>query len=144
MAWTAGVRRRTVIMCVALAVLLGALCIRTWVRATQQDRSRIERKHGLRLPASAGGFRCGGDALVGFLDRGASSVFEMDAADLELLIAQFWTLQLTGASFDLQTGTKAGALRTFTRYATHSSRISPTPACTPAWGRIWRATATST
>ena len=77
-----------IVTCIALAVLLAALCVRTWVHATAQSRSRIEREHGVKLPASARHFQCRGDAWVGFLDRGASSVFEMDLADQGAFVAQ--------------------------------------------------------
>ena len=47
-----------------------------------QSIARAQWEHGVTLPASIGYIECRGDANRLFLDRGASTVFEMDAADL--------------------------------------------------------------
>ena len=78
---------RAVLMLVvcAAAIYLPGLCI---YRATAQSRGRIEREHGIRLPPSASAFQCAGDAWTGFLDRGASSIFETDRASVPEFVAQ--------------------------------------------------------
>jgi hypothetical protein len=55
---------------------------------THDPRTRIEHKHGLRLPASASSFECHGDAERGFLDRGAASSFTIASNDLAGFISQ--------------------------------------------------------
>src|SRR5262245_60846028 len=50
---------------------------------------RIEREHGLMLPASATQFVCRGDAWKHiFIDSGAASAFEMASDDLPKFLAQ--------------------------------------------------------
>ena len=49
---------------------------------------RVAREHGLKVPASAAHFICGGDARIGILDRGAASAFEMTEKDLPIFISQ--------------------------------------------------------
>ena len=51
-------------------------------------RDRAEREHGITLPASAGNIQCRGDASRGFLDRGASTLFEMKPRDLDSFLSQ--------------------------------------------------------
>jgi hypothetical protein len=58
-----------------------------WSRTIAQNGSRIDREHGLVLPASAANFVCEGDAW-GITDRSAISSFTMNAADVPTFIAQ--------------------------------------------------------
>jgi hypothetical protein len=53
-----------------------------------QNKKRIEREHGLKLPLSASNFVCRGDALLILQDRGAASAFEMNSDELPKFIAQ--------------------------------------------------------
>ena len=51
-------------------------------------RERAEREHGILLPSSARDIQCRGDAGRGFLDRGAVTMFEMDAGELAAFVGQ--------------------------------------------------------
>jgi hypothetical protein len=55
---------------------------------TGNSRERAEAEHGVPLPSSAKAFQCRGNAWAWTPDRGASTVFEMEATDLPLLISQ--------------------------------------------------------
>jgi hypothetical protein len=63
------------------------LTVIVWAKVSEQSAARIEREHGLRLPPSARAFVCRGDAWIGFLDRGAFSSFEVDAAEMPEFLA---------------------------------------------------------
>jgi hypothetical protein len=83
-------RFRLVLASVLLSmILIGCVVVLlAWPRVRLMGvntRERAEFEHGIVLPASAGGFQCRGDALRGFLDRGASTVFVMDAGDVPAL-----------------------------------------------------------
>ena len=54
----------------------------------ENPRDRAEREHGIALPASASNIQCRGDASRGFLDRGASSLFEMKPENLDRFLSQ--------------------------------------------------------
>lgn len=77
-------KRNRLLLAASLSVLLLLalpLVYFVWM-ITSQSRARAEWEHGMVLPASAGKFQCRGDANHLFLDRGASTVFEMPATDL--------------------------------------------------------------
>ena len=61
-------------------------------------RARLEHEHGLHLPSSATSIECGGDAWIGFLDRGASSAFVMNPKELGGFMSQL-KIQPGGHSF---------------------------------------------
>jgi hypothetical protein len=51
--------------------------------------ARVKREHGLKVPSSARGFICRGDAWMHlFSDSGAASVFEMASRDLPSFVSQ--------------------------------------------------------
>lgn len=50
-------------------------------------RQKAEAVHGLKLPSTARDIQSVGDAWRGFLDRGASTVFTMDATNLQDFVA---------------------------------------------------------
>lgn len=52
------------------------------------QRTRAEREHGIKLPSSAMDIQCKGDAWLRFLDRGATTMFEMSTKDLPSFLAQ--------------------------------------------------------
>ena len=52
-----------------------------------QSVARAQWEHGIALPASVGNIECRGDANRLVLDRGASTAFEMSAADLPAFIS---------------------------------------------------------
>ena len=52
------------------------------------SRARAEREHGISIPSSANHIQCRGDAWLPFLDRGATTMFEMSAKDLSAFVAQ--------------------------------------------------------
>ena len=56
--------------------------------AADQSPDRIEREHGIVLPASATDIQCGGDAWKRWFDRGASSIFVIDPSDWSLIKGQ--------------------------------------------------------
>jgi len=58
-----------------------------WSQTIAQNQARVEREHGVMLPASAANFRCGGDAYLIF-DRSAVSTFDISAADLSAFMKQ--------------------------------------------------------
>jgi hypothetical protein len=82
-------RRNARLGCLVV-VLVPALVLTVvvWAKVSEQSAARVEREHGVRLPPSARAFVCRGDAWTGFLDRGAFSSFEVDAADLPQFLAQ--------------------------------------------------------
>jgi len=56
--------------------------------------ARVRREHGLKVPHSARGFVCRGDAWMHLLmDSGAASAFEMEASDLPSFVAQLKIVQ---------------------------------------------------
>lgn len=84
-------RRFGLWLLVGLLVLLAARFV--WTNSGD-DISRIEREHAITLPASVSEAQALGDASGTFvaltgLDRGASSLFLIDRADLEDLLAEF-------------------------------------------------------
>src|SRR5687768_3593808 len=82
-------RRNGAIGClVVLLVPVLLLALFVWAKVTDQSASRVEREHGLKLPPSATGFVCRGDAWIGFLDRGASSTFDVNVDELPAFLAQ--------------------------------------------------------
>jgi hypothetical protein len=67
---------------IVAAVFVVALLV-WWIRSGAGDpRTRAEREHGIKLPVSAHKIQCRGDASLGFLDRGAATMFEMSTNDL--------------------------------------------------------------
>ncbi len=78
------IKRKLFIVAVSLSCFLVAACgagYFAWL-VNSQTVARAEWEHGVVLPASVGRIACRGDATRFFLDRGASTVFDMDAADL--------------------------------------------------------------
>jgi hypothetical protein len=72
----------------ASAVLIGGAAIWFFVYPGGNSRARAEREHGISLPPSAHHIQCRGDAWRGFLDRGATTIFEMSTNDLTNFVAQ--------------------------------------------------------
>lgn len=76
-------------MIAILFAFLGlALVTKMSCDAREQSAKRIEREHGIQLPAGASNFRCGGNAWRGFLDRVSESTFEADEIWIPGFIAQ--------------------------------------------------------
>ena len=78
--------RKGVLILVAVCVL--ALIAWRIMSPVSDPRTRAEREHGIRLPASARNIQCRGDASRGVLDRGAATMFEMSTNDLTAFVAQ--------------------------------------------------------
>ena len=56
--------------------------------------ARVRREHGLKVPSSARGFICRGDAWKHlFIDSGAASAFEMEVRDLPSFVTQLKILK---------------------------------------------------
>ena len=67
-------------MCIGFAFLTGCL---------GQSARRINKEHGLSVPASASNFLCGGDAWIPVCpDCGAASAFEIASNDVPAFLAQ--------------------------------------------------------
>ena len=81
-------KRRVPIIGAILAVVTCAFAARFVVLGCGDSRFRAEHDHGIRLPKSARGIQCRGDAWRGFLDRGAVTLFEMSNEDLESFLSQ--------------------------------------------------------
>lgn len=78
--------RRSIICLVGIAA---AVVLAYAFFSKQADpRSRIERGHGVVIPASATDLQFGGDSERGFLDRGAVSAFEITSSDLPSFVSQ--------------------------------------------------------
>src|SRR5215467_6485831 len=72
--------RVTVTILFVVPSLCGLLFLLGYVGNTA---ARVKREHGLKLPSSASGFICRGDAWMhSFMDSGAASALEMDSKDL--------------------------------------------------------------
>lgn len=72
-----------------ICIVAGLMAAVVWWKTPPSDpRIRAEVEHGIHLPPSAANIQCRGDAWVGFLDRGASTLFEMNAGDLDGFVAQ--------------------------------------------------------
>lgn len=72
-----------------LAPLYGAFIVFcVYVFTMSDSRMRAEAEHGIKLPPSARHLQCRGDAGLAVLDRGASTMFEMDGKDLAEFVAQ--------------------------------------------------------
>lgn len=70
-------------------IIAGLLAAVIWWKTPPSDpRLRAEGEHGIHLPPSAANIQCRGDAWVGFLDRGASTLFEMNSGDLDGFVSQ--------------------------------------------------------
>ena len=83
-------KRRWVALGVVAVAVLGAITfLHAYERGFMSSRDRVEREHGINLPSSARGFLCIGDALHGFLDRGATAIFEIDQSELSEFTEQF-------------------------------------------------------
>jgi hypothetical protein len=80
-------RRAVIKTLLILTCLATAAGYWVWSRMLAQNQSRIEREHGLVLPASAANFACGGDGWS-VLDRAAVATFDIAAADLPAFMKQ--------------------------------------------------------
>jgi len=78
-------KRRTSITLTTVAIIVVIAIAVPLTVLNSQTRWRAEWEHGIALPASATSFQCRGDANRLLLDRGASTVFVMAAADVPLL-----------------------------------------------------------
>lgn len=68
-----------------------------WKMVPPSDlRTRFLAEHGIHLPPSAERIQCRGDYWKGFLDRGASAMFEMDSKDLATFLASLRVNSQTG------------------------------------------------
>ena len=81
--------KRPLLIWISAAVVCGALLVAWLITAPPDDLSaRLERIHGIHLPATATSIQSRGDAWHGFLDRGEATVFEMQSADLAAFVGQ--------------------------------------------------------
>jgi hypothetical protein len=86
----AGPAKRPMRKVVLIAVgVLGMAILGWWIASRGGDpRTRVEREHGIPLPASARSIQSRGDASRGILDRGVVTVFEMSTNDLVTFMSQ--------------------------------------------------------
>ena len=80
--------RNTLVFVVVSLLVVSLLGVFVHSRALGSPRSRAEREHGIGLPPSAAKIQCRGDASYAILDRGASTLFEMQARDLNAFLSQ--------------------------------------------------------
>src|SRR4051812_23850862 len=76
---------RRFIIAIGIVVSVISICLFVF---PGDSRNRAEREHGIVLPTSANHIQCRGDAWRGFLDRGATTMFEMTADDLSTFTAR--------------------------------------------------------
>jgi hypothetical protein len=67
------------LVAIAIAVVLG---VSAYEKGCCSSQSRAEREHGITLPSSTRDIQCRGDAWVGVMDRGASTMCQMASSDL--------------------------------------------------------------
>ena len=78
-----GGRRFWAGLLISLGLVVVFLGLVVWSKMPPADPlRRAEKEHGFSLPASSKNIQCRGDAWPGFLDRGASTLFEMDESEL--------------------------------------------------------------
>jgi hypothetical protein len=76
----------TLAVVILLSCVLGLLFLFGCVGSSA---ARVRREHGLKVPSSARGFVCRGDAWMHlFSDSGAASAFEMDSRELPSFVSQ--------------------------------------------------------
>lgn len=87
-------KRRWLVGCLTIPVLAISLIVVWLILSQPSDLQRVEEEHGIVLPDSVDQIQALGDASNLILktieiDRGASSIFTLDRADLPDLLAQF-------------------------------------------------------
>src|SRR5688572_22139634 len=85
---------KSVVIAVGFALVLGFVGI---FGSTSNDiRTKVERKHGIRLSRSAREIQYRGDSRLSLLDRGAASLFLMSTNDADSFLAQLTIKSRTG------------------------------------------------
>lgn len=78
-----------VVLVVFVVVSIGAaIFIRAYEEGFMSSGRRVQNEHGITLPDSARDFLCTGNAWRGFLDRGATAIFQIDRTDLNTFLSQ--------------------------------------------------------
>lgn len=79
-----------IVLCVVAVVVTTLLLDRAsaYQKGWCSSRSRAEREHGITLPSSSRNVQCRGDAWLGVMDRGASTMFEMHPEELESFLSR--------------------------------------------------------
>lgn len=81
-------KNRLIIIVAVILTMIAIPLARFLVLGSGSSRFRAEHDHGISLPASARNIQCRGDAWVGFLDRGAVTLFEMASGELGSFLSQ--------------------------------------------------------
>ena len=79
--------RRMLVVAAMVMVILALVGL--WLMPARDPRVRAEREHGIKLPSTAVNIQCRGNAWHGFLDRGATALFEINGNDLAEFSGQF-------------------------------------------------------